>query len=322
MQFTPMKRDIEILINKSEITAGTRGSSLGPEAIMTAARKNDSHFFSKFPIQHVQHMNHLLDTSVKYPFAKRIEGLVEVFKNVNNSVKELLNENKFPLVIASDHGSAGGTIAGIKAAHPNKRLGVVWIDAHGDLHTPYTTPSGNMHGMPLATALNVDNLECKSNEIGDDEKRLWDELKSTGVEGAKLSPDDLVFISVRDTESQEDAIIERLNITNHTVAEIRQSGREEILKRTEEQLDNCDIIYVSFDVDSMDPKDTSHGTGTPVENGLTPDEAMFFMTELAKLDKVVCMEFVEVNPCLDEKINKMAEVTFDVLVATTTELEK
>jgi arginase len=317
-----MKRDIEILINKSEITAGTRGSSLGPEAVMTAARKRESHYFSKFPIHHVQHMNHLLDTSVKFPYAKRIEGLVHVFQSVSSNVKALLDAQKFPLIIASDHGSAGGTIAGIKAAHPNKRLGVVWIDAHGDLHTPYTTPSGNMHGMPLATALGEDNVECKINEIGEEEKRMWNLLKSTGIDGPKILPEDLVFISVRDTELPEDKIIERLNITNHTVDQIRESGKEEILRKTLDQLKDCEIIYVSFDVDSMDPKETSHGTGTPVDHGLSPVEATYFMTELAKLDKLVCMEFVEVNPCLDEKINKMAEVTFDVLEATTIELEK
>ncbi|NRA10636.1 MAG: arginase [Crocinitomicaceae bacterium] len=317
-----MKRDIEILINKSEITAGTRGASLGPEAVMTVARKRGSHYFSKFPIHHVQHMNHLLDTSVKFPHAKRIEGLVQVFQSVSSNVKELLDAQKFPLILASDHGSAGGTMAGIKAAHPNKRLGVVWIDAHGDLHTPHTTPSGNMHGMPLATALGEDNLECKINEIGAEEERMWNLLKSTGTEGVKVAPEDLVFISVRDTEAPEDAMIERLNITNHTVDQIRQSGKEEILRKTLDQLKDCEIIYVSFDVDSMDPKDTSHGTGTPVDHGLSPVEATYFMTELAKLDKMVCMEFVEVNPCLDEKINNMAEVTFDVLEATTIELEK
>lgn len=317
-----MKRDIEILVNKSEITAGTRGSSLGPEAVMTAARKRESDYFSKFPIHHVQHMNHLLDTTVKFPYAKRIEGLVHVFQSVSSNVKALLDAQKFPLIIASDHGSAGGTIAGIKAAHPNKRLGVVWIDAHGDLHTPYTTPSGNMHGMPLATALGEDNVECKINEIGEEEKRMWNLLKSTGIDGPKISPEDLVFISVRDTELPEDKIIERLNITNHTVDQIRDSGKEEIHRKTLDQLKDCEIIYVSFDVDSMDPKETSHGTGTPVDHGLSTIEATYFMTELAKLDKLVCIELVEVNPCLDEKINKMAEATFDVLEATTIELEK
>ncbi|MBL4862687.1 MAG: arginase [Crocinitomicaceae bacterium] len=317
-----MKRDIELLTNKSEITAGTRGASLGPEAIMTAARNKGSKFFGEFPIQHVKHMNHLLDEEVKFPHAKRVEGLIEVFSSVNAHVKALLDNRKFPLIIASDHGSAGGTIAGVKAAHPNKRLGVVWIDAHGDLHTPYTTPSGNMHGMPLAVALNEDNIPCKVNDISSDELAMWERLKSEGIEGPNIRPEDLVFISVRDTEDQEDAIIDRLNITNHTVESIREKGKEEILRLTLEQLSDCDIIYVSFDVDSMDPEHTSHGTGTPVDNGLRPDEAEYFLCELAKQDKLVCLEFVEVNPCLDEKTNKMAEVTFDLLESATAELER
>ena len=157
------------------------------------------------------------------------------------------------MVLASDHGSAGGTIAGIQKAHPNKRLGVIWIDAHGDLHTPYTTPSGNMHGMPLATALREDNLESKSNEPNEKVVALWEELKNFGSDGARFSAEDLVFIAVRDTEEQEDAIMDRLNITNHKVEDVRSEGAKAILDKTLNQLTECDIIYVSFDVDSMDP---------------------------------------------------------------------
>lgn len=115
-------------------------------------------------------------------------------------------------------------------------------------------------------------------------------------------------------------MMERLKIRNYTVAEVRENGAESILSKIESQLENCDIIYVSFDVDSMDPEFTSHGTGTPVDNGLKPDEAEFFLTKLAQNEKVKCIEFVEVNPCLDEKKNKMAEVTFDLLKKTITKL--
>ncbi len=316
-----MKRDITLLINKSEITAGTRGASLGPEAIMTAARKVQSNYFGQYPIKHVDEFNYMLDHDVRYPFSKRIQGLVKVFKSVSDNVQEILADGKFPLVIAADHGSAGGTIAGIKAAYPTKRLGVVWIDAHGDLHTPYTTPSGNMHGMPLATALNDDNRQVGINSLSDEVASMWEELKSTGIKGPKINPEDLVFIAVRDTEAQEDAIMNRLNIKNHTVAEVREKGMEAIISEVNSQLSDCDIIYISFDVDSMDPEFTSHGTGTPVDNGLKPEEAEYFLGELAKNEKTVCIEFVEVNPCLDEKTNKMAEVTFDLLEKTTRSLE-
>ena len=316
-----MQKNIKLLINKSEITAGTRGSSLGPEAIMTAARKIDNLFFGKYPLIHVQDANELLDMEVKHPFAKRIEGLVKVFESVSSEVKSTLDKGDFPIVSAADHGSAGGTIAGVKAAYPSKRLGIVWIDAHGDLHTPYTTPTGNMHGMPLATALNEDNMQSAKNVLSDEEIKLWEELKTMKTSGQRIMPEDLVFIAVRDTEEQEDAVIERLNITNHTVEQIRAKSKESVLEEIKSQLSDCDIIYVSFDVDSMDPEYTSHGTGTPVDNGLMPDEAEFFLKELAKMEKTVCIEFVEVNPCLDEKTNKMAEVTFDLLEKTVQQLE-
>jgi arginase len=320
IQLISMKQ-IQLIINKSEITAGTRGASLGPEAVMTAARRRNNLFFGNYPTVEVENMNHLLDVPVKYQNAKRIEGLVQVFENVSSTVVSCIADGKFPLLLASDHGSAGGTIAGIQKAYPSKRLGVIWIDAHGDLHTPYTTPSGNMHGMPLATALRDDNMACKSNEPQQEAIQMWEELKNLGSEGASFEAKDLIFIGVRDTEKQEDAIMKRLNITN-TVEEIRENGAEEILRRSLEQLDGCDVIYVSFDVDSMDPEVTSHGTGTPVDNGLTVEEAKYFLTELSKNEKLACMEFVEVNPCLDEKINTMAEITFDLMEAVVQEMEK
>ena len=316
-----MEKQITLLINKSQISPGTRGASLGPEAIMTAARKTNNLFFGRYPIVFVDDANHMLDMEVKFPFAKRIEGLVQVFESVSKEVKSVLDKNDFPFIIAGDHGSAGGTITGIKAAYPNKRLGVVWIDAHGDLHTPYTTPSGNMHGMPLATAISDDNKQEQKNELSIEEAELWNQLKTMDANGPRLKSEDLVFIAVRDTEEQEDALIERLGITNHTVDQIRSKGKKAIMHEILSQLNECDMIYVSFDVDSMDPEFTSHGTGTPVDHGLLPEEAAYFLTELAKNQKTVCIEFVEVNPCLDEKENKKAEVSFDLLEKTITQLE-
>lgn len=307
-----MKKDIIFLINKSEITAGTRGASLGPGAIMTAARKNNKTFFGDFPIEEVKEMNHLLDKPTVHQFAKRIDGLEVVFNSLNEKVSSILNKDQFPLVIAGDHGSAGGTIAGIKTAYPNKRLGVVWVDAHADLHTPYTTPSGNVHGMPLATAISEDNIPCQSNDVPQDTMTIWNNLKALG--GAqKLLPEDLVFIGVRDTEAQEDALMERLDIKNYKVEEVNDKGVDAVLSEIDAKLATCDMIYISFDVDSMDPKDTSHGTGTPVDNGLNPQQAEKILTYFAAHQKTTCIEFVEVNPCLDEKVNKMAEVTADLV---------
>lgn len=316
-----MHENIIFLINKSEITAGSRGASLGPEAIITAARKKESGIFGEYDVQKIENANHLLDLPTKHKFAKRIDGLLTIYKEINKKVSSLLKNNSFPFILAADHGSAGGTIAGIKAAFPDKRLGVVWIDAHADIHTPYTTPTGNMHGMPLASALNIDNLVCKVNDVCEETTSLWNQLKNIGNSAPKILPEDVVYIAVRDTEEQEDCIIRELNIKNYTVAELRQKGIPAMMDEISQKLRSCDIIYVSFDVDSMDPDLTSYGTGTPVKDGLSPQEAEQILTTMAKNPKTVCMEVVEVNPCLDNKVNTMAEVTLGLIESVVKDLK-
>lgn len=308
-----MSRKIELIINTSEITAGTRGASLGPGALMTAARKGGNNFFGHFPLHHLPDFNSFLDQPNTTPFAKHIEAYEKVFNSVKTTVTSCLKSGVSPIVLAGDHGSAAGTIAGIKAAYPEKRLGVVWIDAHGDLHSPYTTPSGNMHGMPLSIPLNSDNLACKRNEPVGKTKEIWNKLKESDGIIPKILPSDLVFVGVRDTEPEENHLLESLNITNILVETVRKEGAAPIANQILTQLDPCDIIYVSFDVDSMDPEITSFGTGTPVGNGIFPEEAQEILTLLAKNEKTVCIEFVEINPCLDNKVNTMAEVAFSIL---------
>ncbi len=315
-----MHRTIEIILNTSELAAGTRGSSLGPAAIMTAARKQNSFFFSSVPLHPLPDFNHYLDRPDNTPLAHRLVPFSEVFANVANKTKQLLDEGKFPLILAADHGSAAGTIAGIRMAAPEKRLGVIWIDAHSDIHSPFTTPSGNIHGMPLALSMADDNREHQHNMPDQTTLEAWEKLKHFGGIAPKIQPQDLVFIGVRDTEAEEDAIMSRLGITNHTVAELRTAGVAATIEQTLEQLSDCDSIYVSFDVDSMDPELTSFGTGTPVGNGITPEEAREVLELLARHPKTVCIEFVEVNPCLDNKINTMAEITFSLIEATTAAL--
>lgn len=317
-----MHRNIVFLLNKSEITAGSPGASLGPEAIITAARKRESRIFSENEVHTMENANHLLDLPTKFKFAKRIDGLVSVYQDIYKKVWGLLADKTFPIILAADHGSAGGTIAGIKAAFPDKRLGVLWIDAHADIHTPFTTPTGNMHGMPLATALNVDNLECKVNDVPEETISFWNQLKNIGNIAPKILPEDIVYIAVRDTEHQEDCIMENLNIKNYPIAELRQKGVPAIMDEINRKLNACDIIYVSFDVDSMDPDLTSYGTGTPVKNGLSPQEAKEILTSMAQNPKTVCIEIVEVNPCLDDKINTMAEVALDLIESITKTLKQ
>lgn len=308
-----MSKSIAYIFNDSEISAGTRGASLGPGAIRVADDNSGNYLFSKYPIHYVKTMNHLIDQPTRLKWGKRADGLAQIYKNVAEVVSRERNNNDFIIVIAGDHGSAGGTIAGLKMANPKNRLGALWIDAHGDLHTPFTTPSGNMHGMPLATALNEDNLESKQNDPSEETIKYWNEMKNTGGMAPKIIAADLGFIGLRDLETPEIEWMERNGVKNISVDELRKEGVQKILKRLDDKYVNCDELYVSFDVDSMDPKLTSHGTGTPVPHGISPEEASELLRHFANHPKVRCIEFVEVNPCLDEKTNRMAEVAYGLI---------
>lgn len=308
-----MSRNFAYILNSSELTAGTRGASLGPAAVMTAARKIGSHYFGSFPVTTLPVFNHVLDHPITTPHAKYIAALSEVRKELIQAILTTVEATQFPVVLAGDHGSAAGTIAAIQLANPGKRLGVIWIDAHADIHSPYTTPSGNMHGMPLAVAMQMDHKHLQRNEPNAETIAIWEELKGTAQGISPLKASDLVYVAVRDTEPEEDQIIAELGISNHTVAECRENGIPSIVTKINERLKECDLIYISFDVDSMDPDVVSYGTGTPVKDGLHPEEARELLTLLMNDPKVCCLEVVEVNPCLDNKINTMAETTFDIL---------
>lgn len=304
-------RNIKIIEVRSEIGAGTRGASLGIDALKIAALDYMSSFFVNFPTEEVETENKLLYEPVESPFAKRIRGVHRMYERVANAVSETLKGGLFPVVLAGDHSSAGGTIAGIKMARPQSKLGVVWIDAHADLHSPYTTPSGNMHGMPLAASLAEDNLDSQVHQPDAQTVDFWNKLKSVGGIQPKIAPEDLVFIGLRDLEREEDHIIKKGGIKVITVAELRRKGVENVVRQAMLHLAHCDEIYVSFDVDSLDSS-ISRGTGTPVSNGLREREAEDLVASLMQSHKICCLEVTEVNPTLDKE-NLMAEIAFNIL---------
>lgn len=311
-------RNIKLVEVRSEIAAGTRGASLGIDALKIASLDKTSDFFTRFDPINVPDANNFLWKGNKHPHAKYIDGVYQVLKNVYSTIESLRLEKIFPIVLAGDHSTAAGTIMGIKAADPDKRLGVIWIDAHADLHTPYTTPSGNMHGMPLAMCIQTDNKDCQVNNPIPETINYWEKIKKIGGDSPKILAEDIVFISVRDTETPEDHLIRKYGIKNFTTDEVRSLGISKVAEKALEILGKCDQLYISFDVDSLDSS-ISVGTGTPVPNGLTVKEALELNAELIKDKRVCCWEIVEVNPTLDTE-NTMAENAFDILEATTTSL--
>jgi arginase len=304
-------KNIKLIEVPSEIGAGTRGASLGVEAIKVAAMDFMSNFFIHFPSEKIPHENKLLYEPIESPYAKRIKGINALYEKTSKAVADTLKNNFFPVIISGDHSTAGATIAGIKMAKPKSKLGVIWIDAHADLHTPYTTPSGNMHGMPLAISIAEDNKDCAVHQLDDETIKYWNQLKAIGKISPKVLPEDVVLISLRDFEKEEKYIIDKNNIKVISTKEVRSKGPENIVRSVIRYLEDCTDIYVSFDVDSLDSS-ISKGTGTPVGNGLKEREAEDLISKFMQNRKISCLEITEVNPTLDKE-NLMAEIAFNIL---------
>lgn len=304
---------IQLIKNRSDIGAGTRGSDLGIDALEIAAINAGNDYFNRHKYIDVLTRNETIYNKNNNTFAKRIEHVAEQCERVAAAVKVSLQKGFFPIVLSGDHSSALGTISGIQAALPGKKLGVVWIDAHADIHSPYTSPSGNIHGMPLAAALAEDNFPCQVNQPGEETQQHWERLKNIGIPGAKLLPEHLIYFGLRDYESAESCLIAEKNITVFTVAQVREKGIRQCVEQCSLLLQACDAVYISFDVDSMDCEQVSYGTGTPVPIGFMPGEITDLLTCFCEFNNLICLELAEINPLLDNKGNLMAETAFQVL---------
>jgi len=284
---------------------------MGIDAIKIAALDFMSNFFIHFPSEKVPHENKLLYEPIESPYAKRIKGIVSMYERVSKAVSDSLKNNFFPVILSGDHSIAGATMAGIKMARPKSKLGVIWIDAHADLHTPFTTPSGNVHGMPLAAALDEDNAEDAVHQLDDETIKYWNQLKNMGKIAPKVLPEDVVFISLRDYEKEEKHLIDKYGMKVISTNEVRRKGPENIVRAVIRYLGDCTDIYISFDVDSLDSS-ISKGTGTPVSNGLREREVEDLISKFMQNRKVCCFEIAEVNPTLDKE-NLMSEIAFNIL---------
>ena len=312
-------RQIRLIEVKSEVGAGTRGASLGVDAVKIAALDYRSNFFKNHRSINIPDDNSSLFGMIESRYAKRIRSVLKMYERIGAAVRDSLKDGKFPIMISGDHSNAGGTMAGIRMAYPDSRLGVIWIDAHADLHSPYNTPSGNMHGMVLASALAEDNIENKVNDLDYETIELWERLKNVGDITPKVEYRDILFMTLRDFEEQEGYIIKKNKIKNFTTSEIKKIGITKICREALKQLSQCDKIYITFDVDALDPS-ISRGTGTPVKGGLNEREAADIILELVQNEKVCCLEFTEINPTLDSE-NVMAETVFEILQKVARQVE-
>jgi arginase len=289
-----MKKFTKVMFVESDIGAATSGAALGPKKL-----------YGLLPIK-----PKLIGTIVAPERSQAIYGATDkakylpeinaVISKVATRVKThfLTLKNSRLAIMSGDHSTACGSISGLTSAFPDKRVGVIWIDAHADIHTPATTPSGNIHGMPLAISLGRKLSIDFQGENNQSLTQHWDE--ALDLCSPPIQQDCLVYIGIRDLECQEWNYIEANNISSISVKEMHKRGGQIIAEQVLGRLNNCDVIYVSFDIDSLDANLVT-GTGTPVPDGLSLDSVSEFLTELFNSEKVKLFEVTELNPLLDRK---------------------
>ena len=218
--------------------------------------------------------------------AKYMAEIAETCKDLAEIVQKSLEEGFVPLVLGGDHSIAAGAETGV-AAHfrkEKKQIGYIWLDAHGDMNTPESSPSGNVHGMPLAAVMGYGAPE------------LVDLL---GFK-PKVEPQNIVLVGVRDLDTQERRLVKKSGVRVFTMRDIDERGMREVMADAlKYATDDTDGISVSLDMDFVDPSDAP-GVGTPVRGGVTYREAHLAMEMIADSDAMAAMEVVEINPVIDE----------------------
>ncbi|MDQ0157489.1 arginase [Robertmurraya andreesenii] len=220
---------------------------------------------------------------------RNLELIAEKTTSLAKKIDEVVQSGSFPLVLGGDHSIAIGTLAGVSKHYEN--LGVIWYDAHGDLNTAETSPSGNIHGMPLAVSLGLGHPL----------------LINIGGYLPKVKPENIVIIGARSLDEGERELIKEKGIRVYTMHEIDRLGMTRVMEESIEYLkERTDGVHLSLDLDALDPTDAP-GVGTPVNGGISYRESHLAMEMLAEANMITSAEFVEVNPILDER-NKTAIV--------------
>ncbi|GGI18226.1 arginase [Gottfriedia solisilvae] len=285
-----MKKEISIIGVPLDLGQTRRGVDMGPSAIRYAQlhERIENLSYSVEDLGDILVDRTLVKEDHTEHNLKNLKSVKDTCEKLAVEVDEVIKSNRMPLVLGGDHSIAIGTLAGVSKHYNN--LGLIWFDAHGDLNTAETSPSGNIHGMSLAVSLGHGH----------------DLLTKIGGYFPKVKPENVIIIGARDLDEGERAIIKELGIKVYTMHEVDKLGMTKVMEETIDHLKDCDGVHLSLDLDGLDPIHVP-GVGTPVSGGITYREGHLAMEMLSEADIITSIEFVEVNPILDEK-NKTAIV--------------
>ncbi len=274
-------RKVAIIGAALDLGAGRRGVDMGPSAIRYAdlddrlrALGIDCEDWGNVETAVAE------ATASGSPQARFLDQIKQTCERIARAVANAVEQGRTPIVLGGDHSIALGTLGGLASVYGSG--GVLWLDAHGDLNTPETSPSGNVHGMPLAAALGRDP----------------ESFASPAWPLPALDPERVVLLGVRSLDDGERAFVRESGVGVYTMSELDRRGIEPAVREALERLEGAAFVHVSLDMDVVDPEMTP-GVGTPVRGGLSYREAHLALELLAESGLMSSFEIVEVNPILD-----------------------
>jgi arginase len=282
-----MAQKVRIIGVPMDLGQSRRGVDMGPSALRGAGLQAS---IKKLGLQ-VEDIGNL---SVKQPEempvgekrAKYLQEIAETCSDVATAAEKALSEGFLPLILGGDHSIAAGVASGVANyfRKDKKQIGYLWLDAHGDMNTPESSPSGNVHGMPLAAIMGYGAPEL---------------VDLMGFK-PKAEPGNIVIVGARDLDAQERKIVKKSGIHVFTMRDVDERGMREVMSDAlKYAMDDTAGVAVSLDMDFVDPSDAP-GVGTPVRGGVTYREAHLAMEMIADTESMVSLEVVEINPILDE----------------------
>ena len=294
-----MTKSVEIVGVPMDLGGFRRGVDMGPSAIRYAGLRGRlaGLGFSVRDRGNLRVADRDEDAEIEYAHgpqqAHQSGEIVRVAEELANAVADIVKGGAMPIVLGGDHSIGMGTIAGLSRA--GHRVGVIWVDAHGDINTPETTPSGNVHGMPFAVALGLAEDPFPRSLRG----------TTDGKNG--------VLLAIRDIDAGEKDNIKRSGVTPITMSDIDRLGMHAAMEKAIAVASKGDGIHISLDMDAIDP-DEAPGVGTPVRGGLTYREVQLAMEMLASSGKLRSIEVCEVNPILDRE-NRTATLAVELIAS-------
>lgn len=293
------ERAIEIIGVPSDLGANLRGANMGPASLRIANLKVKIEQ-QGFDVIDLGDLRVPIRESLSPELQREnyLTPIAEICRDLSMITEGILDRGHMPLVIGGDHSIAMGSVSGVLRHYGKKQadIGMIWVDAHADINTPGTSPSGNIHGMPLATLIG------KGHEI------------LTAISERKLRPQNTSLIGIRNIDDEEKRILRESGIKYFTMRDIDEKGMFTVMR---EALAHSSAgtagIHVSFDIDGIDPR-YAPGVSTPVSGGLTLREAHLCLEMVAETQKLVSMEFVELNP-INDLGAQSAHVTVDLILS-------